>query len=89
MESTKKLQTLSGAALAVAAAGLFLTAGVAPIASADDAKIHCTGVNACKGKAECKSAKNECKGQNACKGQGYMSLSEKDCKAKGGKAEKS
>ena len=89
MESTKKLQTLSGAALAVAAAGLFLTAGVAPVASADDAKIHCTGVNACKGKAECKSAKNECKGQNACKGQGYTSLSEKDCKAKGGKAEKS
>ena len=89
MESTKKLQTLSGAALAVAAAGLFLTAGVARVASADDAKIHCTGVNACKGKAECKSAKNECKGQNACKGQGYMSLSEKDCKAKGGKAEKS
>ena len=87
MESTRKL-TISGAALAVAAAGLFLTAGVAP-AVADDAKIHCTGVNGCKGKSDCKTAKNDCKGQNACKGQGYVSLSEKDCKAKGGKPEKS
>ena len=89
MDSTKKLQTISGAALAIAAAGLFLTAGVPTTAVADDAKIHCTGVNACKGKAECKTAKNDCKGQNACKGQGYVSLSEKECKTKGGKSEKS
>jgi len=39
MESTKKLHTISGAALAVAAAGLFLTAGVTTTAVADDAKI--------------------------------------------------
>jgi hypothetical protein len=87
MES-KKL-SISGAAVAVAAAGLFLTAGVAPLAVADDAKIQCSGVNACKGKAECKTAKNDCKGQNACKGQGHVTMTEKDCKAKGGKAEKS
>jgi hypothetical protein len=89
MESTKKLQTISGAALAFAAAGLFLTAGMVPVAAADDAKIQCSGVNACKGKAECKTAKNDCKGQNACKGQGHVTLSEKDCKTKGGKPEKS
>ena len=85
--STKKLQTISGAALAVAAAGLFLTAGVAPIAAADDAKIHCTGVNGCKGKAECKTAKNDCKGQNACKGQGMTVTSTAlECVAQGGNA---
>jgi len=88
MES-KKLQSISGAALAVAAAGLFLSAGVAPLAVADEAKIQCSGVNACKGKSECKTANNDCKGQNACKGQGYMTMTEKECKAKGGKAQKS
>ena len=89
MDSTKKLQTLSGAALAVAAAGLFLTAGIAPASAADEAQIHCVGVNACKGKAECKTAKNDCKGQNACKGQGFLPMTEKECKAKGGTPEKS
>jgi hypothetical protein len=83
MESTRKL-TISGAALAVAAAGLFLTAGVAP-AVADDAKIHCTGVNGCKGKAECKTAKNDCKGQNACKGQGFSAMTKEKCDAAKGK----
>ena len=89
MDSTRTLQTLTGAAIAVTAAGLFLTAGMTPASAADEATVHCVGVNACKGKAECKTAKNDCKGQNACKGQGFLSMSEKECKAKGGKPEKS
>ena len=78
MTAVKKL---TGIALAVAAAGMFVTAGVGSAVAAEDGKIHCEGVNACKGKSDCKTAKNACKGQNACKGKGYVSMSEKDCKA--------
>jgi hypothetical protein len=73
-----------GAMIAAAVAGLFTTA--APlIASAKDAgKVHCAGVNACKGKGGCKGADNSCKGQNGCKGKGWMDMSEKKCTDKGG-----
>jgi hypothetical protein len=77
----------SGVALASAAAALF-SMGAAlstPAQAADDAGVHCTGVNSCKGTAECKSAKNDCKGQNSCKGMGWVSKkSEAECKAAGG-----
>ncbi|MEK6212016.1 MAG: hypothetical protein AABM64_16880 [Pseudomonadota bacterium] len=84
------MKAFSGAALAVAAAGLFLS-GTPGVVAADtkEAKVQCAGVNACKGKSECSSAKNGCSGQNACKGQGWMSMSEKQCLEKGGKVEKS
>jgi len=79
----------SGAALAIAAAGLFL-GGAANVLAADtkEAKVQCAGVNSCKGKSECSSARNGCSGKNACKGQGWMSMSEKQCLDKGGKVEK-
>ncbi|MGH8676030.1 MAG: BufA2 family periplasmic bufferin-type metallophore [Burkholderiales bacterium] len=84
------MRAVSGAALAVVAAGLFLN-GSAGVRAADtkEAKVHCAGVNACKGKSECSSAKNSCSGQNACKGQGWVSMTEKQCLDKGGKVEKS
>lgn len=80
-------KTLSGTAIAVAAAGLFVSQAVVPTASAaDEAKVHCAGLNACKGKSECATSKNSCKGQNACKGQGWTSTAtEKACIDKGGK----
>ena len=91
MDDSKRnaMKAFSGAALAVAAAGLFLS-GTAGVVAADtkEAKVQCAGVNACKGKSECSSAKNGCGGQNACKGQGWMSMSEKQCLAKGGTVEK-
>jgi hypothetical protein len=72
-----------GALIAAAVAGFFTTA--APLmASAKDAKVHCQGVNSCKGKSACKSADNSCKGQNGCKGKGWTEMSEKQCKDKGG-----
>jgi hypothetical protein len=76
----------SGAALAAAAFGL-VTAGVAlaPATSIAADNVQCSGVNACKGQAACKSASNSCKGQNACKGQGWISTSAEQCKAWGGK----
>lgn len=86
----KAMTVLTGAALALAAAQLFVTnTGPAAAADAKPAKIHCTGVNACKGKSECSSANNGCNGQNACKGKGWLSVSEKQCLKKGGKPNKS
>ena len=82
------VQKLTGIALAAAAAGMFVTAGIGSAFAAEEGKIHCEGVNACKGKSDCKTAKNACKGQNACKGKGYVSLSDKDCKAAQAKAKK-
>ncbi len=77
--------TRSGAALAVAAVSLAL-AGAASPAAAATAKVHCLGVNSCKGKSDCMTPKNSCKGMNACKGQGWVfKHPEQACKADGGK----
>ena len=84
MNTVKKL---SGLVIAAAAAGVF-AATPAVVSAAEAGKVHCVGVNACKGKSDCKTATNACKGQNACKGKGMNAMSEKDCKAKGGKVEK-
>ena len=80
-------KSVSSAALATAAALLF-SVGSFTTASADEAKIHCDGVNSCKGQASCKSAKNSCKGQNACKGQGFKELTQKECDAAKAQASK-
>ena len=77
----------SGVAAATAAAMLFGTAFVGT-ALADEGKMHCSGVNSCKGQSACKSANNACKGQNSCKGKGFLEMSKADCdaaKAKAGK----
>lgn len=75
----------SGALLATAAAALLLSGGIAPLtAHAEDAKVQCLGVNACKGQSDCATASNGCKGQNACKGKGMKAMTEADCKAAGG-----
>lgn len=76
---------VSGAAIATAAALLFSTVPVAT-AAADEAKMHCDGVNSCKGQSSCKSATNSCKGQNSCKGKGWSEMSKKDCDAAKAKA---
>lgn len=79
----------SGAAIAAAAASLFLSGSVGvSSANAEEAKVQCAGVNSCKGKSECSSAKNECSGKNACKGKGWMSMTEKQCISKDGKVVK-
>lgn len=77
----------SGAALAAAAFAMAIS-GLAPVpAQADDAKVHCVGVNSCKGQSECKTASSSCKGLNSCKGQGFLSLTKADCDSAGGKVE--
>lgn len=83
------MNVFSGAAIAAAAASLFLSGTViVSSANAEEAKVHCAGVNACKGKSECSTAKNGCKGQNTCKGEGWLSMTEKQCISKGGKVDK-
>lgn len=72
---------LAGASIAAAAAMMFSAAFVAPSFAAEDAKVHCDGVNSCKGTSACKSHGHECAGMNSCKGQGFLELTEKECKA--------
>lgn len=49
-------------------------------------KVHCFGINSCKGKSECAvEGKSGCSGKNACKGQGWVTVaSAKKCTAKKG-----
>ena len=70
-----------------AAAAMLFTSGFATVSvAADEAAVHCAGVNSCKGMSECKSAKNSCKGMNSCKGQGWVSMSKTECDAAKAKA---
>jgi uncharacterized membrane protein len=72
--------TMTGAAIATAAALLFSTVAV-PTAQAEEAKIKCEGVNSCKGTSACATAHNSCQGQNKCKGEGFLLLAKHDCDA--------
>jgi hypothetical protein len=55
-----QLKKHSGLALATTAALLFSTASIG-IAQAEEAKVICDGVNACKGQSACKTAQSQCK----------------------------
>jgi hypothetical protein len=79
-----KVTSKSGAAIAAAAATLFL-AGMSMSSVAQAADGHCMGANACKGQSACKGGKSPGPGANACKGQGFTSMSKADCVAAKGK----
>jgi uncharacterized membrane protein len=76
--------TRSGAVLAAAALSLAVTGATFAPVNAQEAKVHCAGVNACKGQSECKTASSACKGQNSCKGHGWLSTTAADCTTQGG-----
>ncbi len=86
-----KVMKTTNAALAVAAASLFAFAPMATVQAGEghgeghDAKVHCYGVNKCKGSNDCKSAKNGCKSKSSCKGKGFVAMSKNACDAIGGK----
>jgi len=80
-----KLTTKSGAAVAAAAATLFLAGATLSTVTYAAGEGKCVGANACKGQSACKGASNACKGQNACKGKGFSELSKEKCAAAGGK----
>lgn len=82
-----KLSKTSGAVLAASAAFMLMSGAVTiSTVSADEAKVHCVGGNACKGQSACKTASSSCKGLNGCKGQGFIDLTAAECEAAGGKA---
>jgi len=78
----------TGVSTASAAALLALAALQAAPALADHhmeaKKVHCYGVNSCKGSSDCKTAHNECKGMNSCKGHGFKEMTAEACTAAGG-----
>jgi len=79
---------LSSLAMATAAAVMFSTAPLTAANAADEAKVKCEGVNACKGTSACGTAANACAGKNTCKGQGFLMLSKAECDAAKAKAKK-
>jgi uncharacterized membrane protein len=79
-----KASKTTNVAMAIAAASLFAFAPMSAVYAGDDAKVHCYGVNKCKGQNDCKSATNACKGQSACKGKGFLAMTKSECdKAEG------
>ena len=81
-----KNNTRSGAALAIAPVSLALAGAATPVVAAT-AKVHCLGINSCKGKSDCKTPKNKCAGMNACTAQGWVfKETEKACLDEGGTA---
>ena len=85
MTNSKKAMSI---AMAVAAAGLLSAAPASFAGSDSNSKVHCYGVNKCKGHNDCKTVKNACKGHASCKGQGFVSVSAKACDHLGGKVGK-
>ena len=77
-----------GVAMAVAAAGMLSVSSPVFASGASGDKVHCYGVNKCKGHNDCKSASNACKGHASCKGKGFVAVSEKACDHLGGKVGK-
>jgi hypothetical protein len=77
----------NGRAIAMTVVGLLLAAAPS-LGNADDktkeAKVKCSGINACKGKGGCAGANNDCAGKNGCKGKGVVEATEKECKDKKG-----
>ena len=80
--SSKTTVSMTGAALALAAAGLF--ASLSTQVMAEEPQVHCYGVNGCKGQNDCKTAKNSCKGHGECKGMGFKEMTMAACTAAGG-----
>lgn len=84
-----KQNSKSGAAIAAAAATLFLAGATMSTVARAASEGHCVGANACKGQSACKGGNHSCKGQNACKGQGFSVMTKDDCAAAQGKFEPS
>jgi len=76
-----------GMLLASAVAGLLTMAAPAGVAGAGDAeKVHCYGVNKCKGTGACGGKGHSCAGENSCKGKGFLEIDEETClKIEGGR----
>jgi uncharacterized membrane protein len=85
MINRRKFTTI---ALASTAAAFFSMAPMSAVQAGNDAKVHCFGVNKCKGHNDCKTASNACKGHASCKGSGFVSMSKHACEEIGGSVDK-
>jgi hypothetical protein len=88
MSTTSKGFQLASAAAALAFSAMAIAA-TPPAGSSGKAigasdKVHCYGVNSCKGQADCKTANHACKGQGSCKGQGFKGVAAAECLKDGG-----
>ena len=78
---------LRKAMIATAVAGMFIAGGAANAnaasheGGAEAEKIHCEGVNGCKGQSDCATATHDCAGKNDCKGKGFVSMTQEECDA--------
>lgn len=88
MGMQSKLSMASFAAMVALSTGAFAT-DTMPKAEAEMApmeKVHCTGINTCKGTSDCAvEGMHSCKGQNACAGKGFVAMGKDECLSKGGK----
>ena len=76
---TKKSFLMNAAVAGLLGAAVMTVVPAHAADGAADAKGHCVGANACKGKGGCKQASNDCKGQNACKGQSFLKTTQAKC----------
>lgn len=88
MSHTKSAVSMAAAAAALVVSSVAFSAdkpagAMGPAVGAGD-KVHCYGVNSCKGNTDCKTAANECKGQNSCKAKGFKAVTAKECLNKDG-----
>ncbi|MBL4828016.1 MAG: hypothetical protein JKY66_09950 [Spongiibacteraceae bacterium] len=85
-----KKRKISGAAIAMAAAGLFACANAqakpeTSAATGTTDLAHCYGVNTCGSHNDCKTGDNACAGKASCKGKGFVAMPTKACADVGGK----
>jgi uncharacterized membrane protein len=81
------MKAKKGLLIASTAAALIMTGALTARAAEHEGgdKVHCAGINACKGQGACGGAGHACAGKNECKGKGWVELSQADCMKQGGK----
>ncbi len=75
---TSKSRRILVASLASALA-LPALAGAQEQAGQSGEKVHCYGVNKCKGTGDCGGPGHSCANQNSCKRQGYIDMDKDTC----------
>ena len=77
--STKQRTLLAASVAGLLAAVGSVRAGPVQAAAEGGEKVHCYGVNKCKGTGDCGGKGHSCAGMNACQGQGYIDFKQDDC----------
>ena len=88
MSQKKTTMSIAAAAATLAVSSFAFAADTpegakGPAVAAGD-KVHCYGLNSCKGKSDCKTLLSSCKAKNSCEGKGFKAVKAKKCLEKGG-----